>query len=126
MSTGAADQPKIGKESDDIISLPGEDVSIGASIENAMNSKAIHLMSEEKNDGLEAFIALSQRTRMSGDLDHAEKLLKGGLKRAEEDMTRAEVAVVRFLDELIAIYEAQGRNNEADRLRKRLDSFRKH
>ncbi|MCA9802027.1 MAG: hypothetical protein KC777_08580 [Cyanobacteria bacterium HKST-UBA02] len=91
-----------------------------------MNSKAIHLMSEEKNDGLDAFIALSQRTRLSGDLDHAEKLLKGGLKMAEEEMTRAEFAVVRFLDELIVIYEAQGRTSEAERLRKRLDSFRKH
>lgn len=76
---------------------------------------------DSENDNLDAFIALSRRTKSSGDLEHAEKLLIGGLKRAEESMNRAESSVVRFLEELIVIYETQGRAQDAERVRKRME-----
>lgn len=58
------------------------------------------------------FIDLSKQLIEKGDLAHAERLLKGGLIRAEKKRDEAETAVRGLQAELAKLYELQSRLDE--------------
>ncbi len=58
------------------------------------------------------FIDLSKQLIEKGDLAHAERLLKGGLIRAEKKRDEAESAVRGLQAELAKLYELQSRLDE--------------
>lgn len=76
------------------------------------------MRSEENN-----FVILSRRLREGGDFDHAERLLKNGLKRVESNLQNDEMALLEILKELVSIYQEQGRLEEHCVLKDRIDEI---
>ena len=86
-----------------------------------MNSAEWKMSSDSYGEnGWSAFIGVSKSLKDRGDFDHAEKLLKKSLSRAEEHMKQVEFAMSDILANLIEVYEQQGRVEEARELRLRL------
>lgn len=69
------------------------------------------------------FVMLSRKLRKDGDLEHAERLLKNGLKRVENNLQNDELALLEILKELVELYEEQGKMDENDDFKKRIDAL---
>lgn len=76
--------------------------------------------SEKGPQGLDAFLGASKKASERGDFQQAERLLKTSIKAAEQQMISTERALSAMLNDLIDLYEAQGRNEEAQVLRQRV------
>lgn len=75
-----------------------------------------------QEDNTLMFIDLSKQLIDKGDLDHAERLLKGGLLRALRKREEAESAVNGLKAELAKLYELQGRHDEVSQLKDEKES----
>lgn len=69
-----------------------------------------------EDDNTAMFIDLSKQLIEKGDLEHAERLLRGGLLRAEKKKEEAESAVRGLKAELIKLYKMQGREDKLSNL----------
>lgn len=69
-----------------------------------------------EDDNTAMFIDLSKQLIEKGDLDHAERLLRGGLLRAEKKKEEAESAVRGLKAELMKLYKMQGREDKLSNL----------
>ena len=75
------------------------------------------------NDSINNFVILSRKLRKDGDLEHAERLLKNGLKRVENNLQNDELALLEILKELVDLYEEQGKMDENGDFKKRIDAL---
>lgn len=66
------------------------------------------------------YLKAAARLQQQGDTEQAEKILKSGLKDLERYMSEAEVARSQFLDTLLALYDTQGKHEEALKIRTRM------
>ena len=69
------------------------------------------------------FVILSRRLRKSGDHEHAERLLKNGLKRVEHNLQNEELALLEILKELVELYEEQGKIEKKADFQKRIEAL---
>lgn len=69
-----------------------------------------------EDDNTAMFIDLSKQLIEKGDLEHAERLLRGGLLRAEKKKEEAESAVRGLKAELTKLYKLQGREDKLSNL----------
>jgi uncharacterized protein HemY len=76
--------------------------------------------SDTSDTNWNAFLSASRSFCQRGDYEQAERLLTSGLKRAEEQIQFVEGAVEEILVDLIELYDAQGKTEEAERLRRRM------
>ena len=70
-----------------------------------------------------SFVLLSRKLKENGDFDHAERLLKSGLKKVQSNLQNDELQLLEILKELATIYEAQGKLDEHSLLMERIDDF---
>jgi hypothetical protein len=71
-------------------------------------------------EGFQAFIDASKRASKKGDLKQAERLLKTGLNSAEQQLYLVEQALNEIVENLIELYTAQSRIEEAELMQQRL------
>jgi len=67
-----------------------------------------------------AFLTAGRSLRSRGDYEQAERLLTSGLRMAERQIQSVEGAVEALLEDLIQLYDVQGKTEEAERLRERI------
>lgn len=63
------------------------------------------------------YLKAAIRLQQQGDHEQAEKILKSGLRDLEKYMHEAQLARGQFLDSLLALYDRQGKHEEALKLR---------
>ncbi|MDZ4837157.1 MAG: hypothetical protein SGJ27_25510 [Candidatus Melainabacteria bacterium] len=76
---------------------------------------------EMGHDRFQTIIDASKKASLRGDHLQAERLLKSSLKQAERDMAMFEYAIEELVENLAYVYESQGRTEEAQVLRDRLN-----
>lgn len=73
---------------------------------------------KNEEDHTQMFLDLSKQLIDKGDYEHAERLLRGGLLRAQKKKAEADMAVKDLKAELVKIYEMQGKAEELKHLEK--------
>lgn len=76
--------------------------------------------SDTSDTNWSAFLTAGRSLRSRGDYEQAERLLTSGLRMAERQFQSVEGAVEELLEDLIQLYDAQGKTEEAERFRQRM------
>lgn len=89
--------------------------------------ESLDKMADETSDTSDtnwnAFLTASRSLRSRGDYEQAERLLTSGLRMAERQFESVEGAVEELLEDLIQLYDVQGKTEEAERFRQRMSEL---